>query len=276
MDGIERRVQELMFQLDSLVDGESAAAHLVACGRTAVEPLRRFVLDTPPRGIPQPRCWAVQALGGLGAKEILIDYLQRDEVASDPVVKVAEEAVQRAAALALAAGWYTDDVFQALLQFTKRRWIPGVIEALGRFERRAAVPELIQALGDDFCRPWAEDALGRVANRDRDLLIRWAVFRVVANEGQETAASLHRRRSLMRLLRGVPLNSAEAESLAMLVEDADMETAIDAAAIAIACGVATDARHARQRLSEIAPSAPWHLHHDVQQLLEESAGVRET
>ena len=266
MDAADVRVRELMEQLDSLIDGESAAAHLVACGRAAIEPLRRFVLESPPRGVPQPRCWAVRALAGLGAKDILIDYLQREVPTADPVVRLAEEAVQRAAALALAAGWSTDEVFDTLLMLTRRRVIPGVIEALGRFERRAAVPVLVQALGDDFCRPWAEIALERVASRDRDLLIRWALIRAV-NDGQETASSLHRRRSLLRVLREVPLALGEAHMLASFIEDPDVELAVDAAAIAIKYGSDEDASSARQRLSRIAPTAPWHLYHDIRELL---------
>jgi hypothetical protein len=272
-EGVDRRVHELMEQLDSLIDGESAAAHLVACGQVAVEPLRRFVLESPPRGVPQPRCWAVQALAGLGAKDILIEYLQREIPSTDPVVRLAEEAVQRAAALALAAEWHTDDVFDILLTLTARRPIPGIIEALGRFERRDAVPLLVHALGDDFCRPWAETALERVASRDRDLLIRWALMRT-SPEQAETEASLRRRRSLLRLLRDVSLSSDEAHLIASLIDAADLELAVDAAAIAIKYAPEDDAHRARARLSLIAPTAPWHLHDDVQQLLHGAAAQR--
>ena len=266
----ERRVRELMEQLDSLLDGESAAARLVGCGGVAVEPLRRFVFDSPPRSVPEPRCWAVRALAGLGEKDLLIKYLQREIPATDPVVRLAEETVQRTAALALAAGWQTDEVFEVLLRISLRHPIPGVIEAIGRFERRRAVPVLIGALGDHFCRPWAETALARVARRDRDLLIPAALSRTM-NNAQETAPSLCRRRALVALLRQVHLSASEANRLAPLIEDPDRELAVDASAIAIEQGRDADIQRARRRLQQIAPAAPWHLDHDVQQLLRASA-----
>ena len=265
-DLADRRVSELMKQLDSLVEGEAAAARLVACGRAAIEPLRHFVLDSPARGLAQPRCWAVRALAGLGATHILIEYLQRPVIIADPVVRLAEEAVQRAAALALAA-WRTDDVFDVLLTLTTRHLIPGVIEALGEFERREAVPILLDALEDDCCRPWAETALDRVAERDRDLLIRSALH-PVPNTDEESESSLRRRRALLRLLRHVRLSFDECHRIASLIELTDMEIAIDAAALAIMCGTESDAQVARGRLWTIAPVAPWHLHADVHALLQ--------
>lgn len=263
------RMADLVGRLDSLVDGEAAAARLVACGRAAVEPLRHFLLDSLPRGVPQPRCWAVQALAGVGAKDVLIEYLTRDDVATDPVVKLAEEAVQRAAALALAE-WHTDESFDVLLMLTIRRPIAGVIEALGRFERRDAVPVLLHALEDDCCRPFAEAALARTALRDRDLLIRSALLPLpVADD--ESASSLRRRRVVLELLRGVPLASDECHRIAPLIESADVELAIGAAALAIANGSEADQQRARQHLWVIAPNAPWHLYHDVQSLLPSAA-----
>jgi len=272
-DLADRRVRELMDQLDSLVDGEAAAARLVACGRAAIEPLRRFVLESPARGVAQPRCWAIQALAGLGAKDILVEYLQRDDIIPDPVARLAEEAVQRAAALALAA-WRTDDVFDTLLMLTIRRQIPGVIEALGNFERRDAVPVLLSALEDDFCRPWAETALDRVAERDRDLLIQSALLPMPSAD-EESESSLRRRKAILQLLRHVPLSPEECQRVASLVDSSDMEIAIDASALAIKRGTEADAQRARQRLWTIAAVAPWHLHHDVQSLLQAPAPEKE-
>lgn len=264
-DLADRRVRELMDQLDSLIDGEAAAARLVACGRAAIEPLRRFLVDSRPRGVARPRCWAVQALAGLGAKDVLIDYLQSDAVIEDPVVRLAEEAVQRTAARALTA-WRTDDVFEILLTLAIRRPIPGVIEALGEFERRDAVPVLLHALEDDFCRPWAETALDRVADRDRDLLIRSALLPLPTAD-DESESSLRRRRAILQLLRHVRLALEECHRVSSLVESPDLEVAIDAAAIAITGGTDEDKQRARQRLLGLASIAPWHLHHDVQSLL---------
>jgi len=269
----DHRIRELMDQLDSLVDGEAAAARLVACGRAAIEPLRHFVLDSPARGVAEPRCWAVQALAGLGAKDTLIEYLKTDAVTPDPVVRLAEEAVQRAAALALAA-WRTDDVFDLLLALVARRPSSGTIEALGEFERRNAVPVLLNVLEDGYYRPWAEVALDRVADRDRDLLIRSALS-PMPNADMETESSLRRRRALLQLLRHVQLSSDECHRIAPLIDSADLELAVDAAALAITCGTESDAQRARRRLWTIAPAVPWHLHPDVQALMQVPASTNE-
>jgi hypothetical protein len=267
-DRADQRIRELMTQLDSLIDGEAAAARLVACGRAAIEPLRRFLLESPARGIAQPRCWAVQALGGLGAKEILIEYLRSDGVIEDPVARLAEEAVQRAAALSLATTWRTDDVFDVLLAVATRRHIPGVIEAVGQFGRPEAVPVLLPALEDDFCRPWAETALETVADRDRELLIRSALV-PHPNADEEREPSLRRRRAILLLLRRVALTPQECHRLAPLVEALDVELAVYAAAISVACGPEEDQRRAYKRLRAIAPRAPWYVAHEVQSLLKD-------
>jgi hypothetical protein len=264
-DLADRRVRELMQQLESLIDGEAAAARLVACGRAAIEPLRRFLLESPARGVAQPRCWAAQALAGLGAKDILSGYLRSEAVIEDPVVRLAEEAVQRAAALSLAA-WRTDDVFDTLLTVATRRRIPGVIEALGQFEQTDAVPVLLHALEDDFCRPWAEAGLERIADRERYALIRSALL-PNPNADEEREPSLRRRRAILLLLRGVRLSGGESHRLAPLIESSDLELAVGAAALAVRYGRAEDQRGARRRLEAIAPVAPWHLHHEVQSLL---------
>lgn len=204
---------------------------------------------------------------------MLIEYLKRDDVVSDPILKLAEEAVQRTAALALAA-WHIDEVFDVLLILTIKRPIAGVIEALGAFERHEAVPVLLYTLEDDFCRTWAEDALARTAARDRDLLMRSALL-ALPGEEEESESSLRRRRALLRLLRDVPLTPDECRRLAALINSSDVDVAVGAAAVAVFHGNQADQQQARHRLCAIAPPAPWHLHDDVQSLLERPTASRE-
>lgn len=258
------RIRELMTQLDSLIDGEAASAKLAACGPAAVEPLRCFLLAGQPSGVPQPRCWAVRALWGLGATDVLIEYLER-EPASDPVIRLAEEAVQRQAALVLASSG-AEDVFQLLLRLARRQSIPGVIEALGRFNRREAVPLFLHALEDDFCRPWAEAALEGHIDRDRDLLLRSAL-EPVPDAIHETRASLRRRRALLLMLRGQTLTMEEAHALSPVIDSADVELAVSASAIVLALGTADDRRHTRRRLEALEALAPWDVHSDIRTLL---------
>jgi hypothetical protein len=257
-------IPALMRQLDSLIDGESASAKLAACGPRAIPPLQSFLLHGRPSGVPQPRCWAVRALSGLGAKDVLIAYLEQ-EPAPDPVVRLAEEAVQREAALALTS-WDTPDVFPVLMRAANRQLIPGVIEALARFDRRETVPIFLRALEDDFCRPWAATALEAHVDRDGDVLIRSALD--ARPDGvHETRASLRRRRALLAVLRSHRLPMSAAHALAPLIDSPDPELAVDACAIALADGPEDDRVHARQRLERLEPDAPWHVHADVTALL---------
>lgn len=261
-------IPELIRQLDTLIDGESASAKLAASGPRAIAPLANFLLRGRPSGIPQPRCWAVRALFGLGATNVLIDYLDQGP-AHDPVVRLAEEAVQREAALALASLGTTES-FLVLLRVSHRQRIPGVIEALGRFGRREAVPILLDALEDDFCRPWAESALEAHFDHDSDLMIR-SVFEAHPAADQEDRSSLRRRRALLRLLRGYREPMDVAHRLARLIDSPDPELAVDACAIALASGTADDRRRASQRLVALEPDASWDLHGDIKALLNASA-----
>lgn len=264
LDIADRRVRDLMRQLDSVIDAETAAAHLVACGRAAIEPLRKFLLESPARSVPQPRCWAVRALAGLGAKEVLLEYRRRDEEIDDPVIRLAEESVQRAAALSVTP-WRTDDVVETLITISARRLIPGVIEALGQLDRDEAVPILIYALEDDFCRPWAEAALEGVAGRYRDLLLRSALL-PHPNAHEEREPSVQRRRTILLLLRRVRLTQEECHRLVALLESPDVELTVYAAAIVLADGPEVDRQRAIGRLKAVALEAPWYC--DVQSLLE--------
>jgi hypothetical protein len=265
-------IPELMRQLDTLVDGESASAKLAASGPRAVGPLADFLLRGRARSVPWPRCWAVRALGGLGARDVLIEYLEQ-EPARDPVVRLHEEAVQREAALALTS-WDTDDVFAVLMQVARRQAIPGVIEALGRFDRREAVPALLKALEDDCCRPWAETALEAHLARDHDLIVQSAFDRRTDAAQEEKRPSLRRRRAVLRLLRSHAEPPDVVHALAPLIDSADLEIAVDACAIALAGGTTEERARAGGRLKAIEPDAPWDLYADVKALLSHVDSVR--
>ena len=64
-----------------------AAAALIGCGARAIPPLRSFLLQGRPRGIYQPRQLAVETLGQLGAKDVLLEYLNKPLAIKDPVVR---------------------------------------------------------------------------------------------------------------------------------------------------------------------------------------------
>jgi HEAT repeat protein len=125
-DEIRRAIEEL----NSLLDGERAVSKLIALGEAAKPALREFLLKGKPRGIYQPRRWAVEALAGLGAKDALLEYLRMSKRIADPVVRMGEEAVENEAARQLGA-WRTGEVFEALLDVARERRRAGVLEALG-------------------------------------------------------------------------------------------------------------------------------------------------
>jgi hypothetical protein len=60
------QIERLISGVDSLIEGELAAAMLVARGACAVPYLEHFLLAGSPRTIAVPRCRAVRALGGTG------------------------------------------------------------------------------------------------------------------------------------------------------------------------------------------------------------------
>ena len=154
----EQEIESLVRDLESLQAGSLAAAALIGCGARAIPPLRRFLLQGRPRGIFQPRQLAVETLAQLGAKEVLIEYLDKPLPTKDPVVRFGEDAVRSTAARALAR-WPDDEVFHCLLRVGLDHLLPGVVEALGTFRRTEAMPYFLWALGDGVCRSSAEEAI---------------------------------------------------------------------------------------------------------------------
>jgi hypothetical protein len=122
----------LLAQLESLRDGPASVAGLIAHGAQPIPALRSFLLEGRITSLPEPRRWAVEALAGLGAKDVLMEYLEQERNIGDPVLQFAEWSVQNAAARALAA-WLEDDAC--------RRSADDALRALGP----AAVPLLFAA-----------------------------------------------------------------------------------------------------------------------------------
>jgi hypothetical protein len=263
---LHSEIQLWLDRLNSLVDGEQASMRLVALGPAAIDPLRRFLLFGAPRGIFQPRQWAVEALAALGAKDALLEYLERDEQISDPVVRHGEDAVRNTAAR-LIARWQTDAVFQFLLSLARRRLLPGVIFALGEFRREEALPYLDRALEDDVARPAAEEAFTKIGAAATETLISSAL-RKATNENQEVPSSLVRRRSAVKLLADSGLGHSSWSRLRALLDDSDPEIVVQAARITQAAGSESDKRAAVVALLRILPNAPWHVREDVSRCLE--------
>ena len=263
LDGSAAR--DLVAGLKCLHDLESTVARLIACGQRAIEPLTEFLLEGRPSCIYQPRQRAVEALGGLGAKTVLMEYLRLPQDIPDPVVRFGEEAVKSAAARELAV-WRTEEVFQLLLSVASERRLSGVIEALGVFRRAEAVPYFEKALEDDVCRPAAEEALRKLGAVARAALVRSSLSPFPSLE-QEVPSSLCRRRSALRLLAEVGVTKDDWSLLRPFLDQEDPDLVAAASRLALTAGDREDRIKAVQRLLEVLASANWYLQEEIEDYL---------
>jgi hypothetical protein len=250
-------VRRLVKCLESLVDGQSAIDELVACGSRAVPLLREFLLWGRITSVPQPRMWAVDALALLGARDVLIEFLCAPRRIVDAQLQFAEDAVRNTAGRRLGA-WRDDETFEFLLEFCKRRNLPGVIETLAEFERAEAIPCLDRALEDDMCRIAAEDGLRRLGARSRSALLISAVTPLPSAD-EEIPSSLCRRRAVSALLAEIGVERQNWAALRPLLTERDPELVARLARIASAVADPHDRAAAAVRLVDVLGALPWFL-----------------
>lgn len=214
-------IHRLIACLQSLVNGQSTIEELAACGPSAVPPLREFLLSGRIASVPQPRMWAADALALLGARGVLIEYLQAPSRAEDPQFQFAEDAVRNTAARRLSA-WRDNETFEALLDLSRKRNLPGVIETLAGFERAEAIPCLDRALEDDVCRRAAEDGFRKLGPAARSALLLSAVT-PLPDAQEETPSSLSRRRCVLGLLAEIGVGRQGWAELRPLLAERDPE-----------------------------------------------------
>ena len=258
---MQAEIQTWIDRLNSLVDGQQASMQLVGFGADAIAPLKLFLLTGTPRGIFQPRQWAVEALAALGARDALVEYLAPDDHISDPVVQHGEDAVRNTAAR-LIARWKTDEVFSLLLSLADKRLLPGVIWAFGEFRRAAALPSLERALEDDVARPVAEEAFEKFGETAVGTLVSAATRRIM-NEDEEVPSSLLRRRSAAKILAETGFGKPFWFRLRPLLDERDPELVVHAAKIAVKAGTDLDKKRTVAALLRILPETPWHVREDV-------------
>jgi HEAT repeat protein len=259
------RAHRLVGELDSLYTGERAAAGLVALGLVAIAPLRRFLLEGKPRSIFQPRLWAVQALAGLKAKDVLSEYLFQARKIADPEDKFGEEAVESAAARFLAA-WPDEGTYQVLLNLSKRRMLIGLIDALAKFKRPETIPYFERALEDDFYRPAAENAFLTLGRMSCDALSRSAVT-PLPDPFMETPSSLERRRSAVRLLNRIGIAAEHWQVLRRLIHESDEELVVGACRLGTKVPSLEDRAAIAHRLVQLLSSSSWYLREDIEDSL---------
>lgn len=255
----------LIDQLDSLNTGEEAGARLIEYGSSAIELLRKYLLEGRPRKIFQPRFWAVEALARLGAKEVLLEYLFQEKEIPDPEDRFGEEAVESAAARSLAA-WPDEEMLQSLVELSNRRMLNGLIAALAEYKRLEAIPYFEHALEDDFYRPAAENAFQKLGKASCTALALSAVT-PLPSASLESPFSLERRRSALRLLNKIGITVEHWRILRRLIHELDDELMVGASRLGIRFAAREGRLTIAHRLAERLSSAPWHLQEDIENLL---------
>jgi hypothetical protein len=262
----EAEIERLVQNLNSLQEGESAVGTLIAYGQAAIPTLRRFLLEGRPGVVYQPRRWAVEALAGIGARSVLIEYLKQKRSIADAAVRFGEEPVENAAARALAGRWQDEDTFQTLLEMSRRRAQLGFVEALARFRRAEAIPYFLHALEDDICRSSAEEALRALDGVAIPALVEGALRRLPSAE-EERPVSVRRRASVLQLLSEMELTEDVWNSLRILLDDPHPDVVIAAANIAAHLGDKADKVAAARRLLEVLPSVSWFARMEIETCL---------
>ncbi len=253
----DEEIESQVKGLESLRGGPFAAAVLVGCGERAIAPLRSFLINGRPRGIYQPRQLAVETLAELGAKDVLLDYLDNPVPLKDPVVRMGEDAVRSTAARELGR-WQTEDVFICLMRFGRDHLLPGVIETLGKFRRPDSLQYFLWALGDGVCRSYAEDAIRTLEEAARPSLIEAANMPEPSAE-EEIASSIQRRRWILRILADLKITANEWQRLRDLLAASDPDMVITTSRIALEIAPELDKWKAVHRLIEMLPRADWFL-----------------
>lgn len=256
--------------LNDLMSGEAVVTALVQLGPRAITPLRTFLLRTfllenRPSTVYHPRRWAVAALGGLGAVDVLLEYLNNPRKIDDRQLRFAEEPVQNAAIRALAAQ-ADQGIVQFFLEFFKRKMLPSLAEVFGQLQCTAALPFLDRALEDDVCRPEAEEAFRKIGIPARSHLVISATTPQPSIDA-ETPSSLRRRRSALSLLVDIGIGPEDWEELKQLVMDEDPESFIHLCVLAADAGIQDSRQDLVRRLIGAFPAAPWYLHESVEHCL---------
>jgi len=263
----EDKIRSYIEELNSLKEGAGAVMKLIACGRSAIEPLGQYLLEGKPSVVYDNRRWAVEALAGLGAKDVLMEYLKEKKDIADPAVRLGEEAVENAAARELIR-WPSEEVFQLLLGLAQERCLAGALEALGEFKRPEAVSCLVKALEDDVCRRTAEDALRKIGLPAEPDLIRAAITPWPSRRAEKPSILL-RRRSAVRLLADIGVSAHQWRLLRPLLKEADAEILVATFRIAARAAGAKVRALAGRRLMKAIENADWYVKAEIENSLVE-------
>ena len=264
-EDVDVQAERLVQALDNLRDGETAVVALVALGARSIDPLRRFLLRGRPGPVYQPRRWAVQALGSLDAKEVLVEYLTSLPHIPDPQVRFAEEVVQNAAVREFVR-WPDAETTAFLLDLSRKKKLVGLAEVFGKLRQVEAIPYLDRALEDDCIRQSAEEALIAIGEQAREALILSSTVKLPVND-VEIPSSLRRRQSVLRVLAKIGIRPQDWPKLSPLIWERDPEIVVESCVLAVAAGILDNRETVAARLLAVSERAPWFLEEDIVECL---------
>jgi hypothetical protein len=209
--------------------------------------------------------WAVEALTRLGARDVLIEYLQSPNRAGDAQLSFSEDAVRNTAARCLGR-WRDDDTFRILLDLCRKRLLHGLVESIAAFGRIEAIPRLDRALEDGLCRAAAEEGLRNLGARASDALILSAIT-PLPDRDEETPSSLCRRRAVMGLLAEMDVGWQGWTELRCLLRESDPELLVRAGQIAARVSDPAGRAEASEALIATLERVPWHVWKDAEETL---------
>ncbi|MGH9535438.1 MAG: hypothetical protein ACRD2E_11330 [Terriglobales bacterium] len=244
---IAARIQALQATLGSA----EALSAVLACGPAAIPLLRHELFTGRLESIPDSRRALVEALAGLDAQQVLLDYLDQPPVPADPVCAFAEEAVQSAAARLLAD---TPRARQVLRRVLPRRCLSGVIEQAGAWRDLDALPAIIRCLASDPCRRAAATALAGFGAPAIGALIDSAL-----DTGADTPSDRLRRLESLKIILDLPLSSAQWAPLRPLAGSADPTLAARAILVGLRHASGAERPTLVQRAAALASRLDWEL-----------------
>jgi hypothetical protein len=221
----------------------------------AVSGLRAVLFSRDRSGLFRHRIRALDALGALGATDVIEDYLRLDRCLADPLERIGEDAVISHAARRLARA-HRADSFALLLEVAQRHKLDGVVAALGSYRKREAIPVLIAALREDEARLSAEAALRLLLGRARPALLKVAAG-LLSAEAPCDESHLRQGRSCVALLIELGAAKIDQETLAALMAHKDRQVAILACKLCLSSVAAADRKKALRRLRGLRASASW-------------------
>jgi hypothetical protein len=240
-------------KITTLHNDAEGIAEVVAVGAPAVPALRDILFQREPSGLHHVRCRAAEALGLLGAFDIIEEFLRKPR-RGDPVERLGDDVVVSAAARAISPR-KDNKTFELLCELGGTRPLNGVVAALASFRQPEAIPILIDALDEDEVRQTAESALASFGLDARPFLL--DAVDHFKSENDLSESRLRKCRSMLWVLGEAELNSNDIERLMSFITNADVQLSLLACRIALRGESKSAHCAARIRLDDLRQRAPW-------------------